>query len=176
MAAQDLFVESFKSSIAGGGARGSLFKVIVNINEWGGDNRTTSFLCKAASLPASSIDPITVPFRGREIKLAGDRKFEAWEITLINDTSFNARNAFERWLNDVNSHVENVGTQIPANYKREMEVIQLDKSGNEIKQYRLIGCFPSAVAAIDLAYDNAEVEEFGVTVEYDYWTSDDTTT
>ena len=176
MATQDLFVETFKSAITGGGARGSLFKVIMNIGEWGGDNQTASFLCKSASLPASSVEPITVPFRGREIKLAGDKKFEPWEITIINDTNFNVRNAFERWLNTINSHEGNIGNQTPSNYKREMEIYQLDKNGNELKQYRMVGCFPSTIGAIEMSYDNAEIEEFPVTIEYDYWTSIDTTT
>lgn len=175
MARQDLFVETFKTAIIGGGARGSLFKVSMNVGEFGGDNQTASFLCKSASLPASTVEPIIVPFRGREVKLAGDKKFEPWEITIINDTNFNVRNAFERWLNRINSHTTNFGNQAPLSYKREMEVQQLDKAGTSLKTYRMIGCFPSSVGAIELSYDNAEVEEFAVTIEYDYWIANTTT-
>ena len=176
MAATDLFVENFKGRLAGGGARSNLFKVYLNVQEWGGDNNTASYLCKGASLPASTINEITVPLRGREIFVWGDRKFDPWTITMLNDTDFDVRSAFERWMNDIgNTHTTNLGIQAPVSYKRDMQVEQLDKAGNVLKAYNFVGVFPTVVGEIDVSYDSSDtIEEFPVTLRYDYWTSDTT--
>ena len=95
-----LGVDDFKSKLTGGGARGNLFKATANFPGFaGGDVELTSFMIKAASLPASVISPITIPYRGRQLQIAGDRTFEPWTITVINDTGMDVRNAFERWMN-----------------------------------------------------------------------------
>ena len=178
MAAQDLYVEEFKSRLIGGGARPNYFKAtLTGLDTFGGaDLITAAFLCKSASLPGSTIAAIPVPFRGREIKVAGDRKFEPWTITVINDTDFQIRSAFERWMNaPLNSHVQNLGEQRPAAYKSQMKVEQLDKNGNSLKTYEFVGAFPSAVEAIEVSFDSSdELESFTATIEYDYWTSDTT--
>ena len=100
-----LGVDDFKSKLRGGGARPNLFKATVNFPAYaGGDVELTSFLCKAAQLPASVMNVVEVPFRGRQLKVAGDRTFETWTVTIINDTDFNTRNAMERWMNGINAH------------------------------------------------------------------------
>ena len=90
-----LGVDDFKSKLVGGGSRANLFKATVNFPGYAaGDVELTSFMIKAAQLPASIIAPITIPFRGRQLQIAGDRTFEPWSITVINDVSMDARNAF----------------------------------------------------------------------------------
>jgi hypothetical protein len=112
-----LRVDDFKAKLKGGGARPNLFRAIVNFPGYaGGDVELTSFMCKAAQLPASIMNVIEVPFRGRQLKLAGDRTFEPWEITILNDTDFTVRNAMERWMNGMNAHSENVGLTNPVDY------------------------------------------------------------
>jgi hypothetical protein len=181
MANTDLFVENFKARLTGGGARPNLFKVILSgLADFGGgraDVEKASFLCKASSLPGSTVAPIPVPFRGREIKLAGDRTFEPWTITVINELDFGVRNAFEIWMDSIlNSHETNIGDQVPTAYKADMEIHQLTKDGDNIKSYYIKGAWPSAIAPITVAYDQSNtIEEYDVTIEYDYWTSDTTT-
>lgn len=175
MALQDMYVENFKANLRGGGARPNLFKATLNMGRWGGDNSVTSFLCNGAALPGSTVNKIPVPFRGREINVAGDRKFDDWEITVINDIDFNVRNAFERWLNEMNTHAGNIGFQPPVAYKNQMHVEQLSKEGNSMKTYTFVGVFPTMVQPIDLRYDSSDqIEEFSVTLAYDYWTADTT--
>ena len=100
-----LGVDDFKSKIRGGGARPNLFKVTLNFPGYaGGDVELASFMCKTGQLPASTIAPITVPFRGRQLQMAGDRTFEPWSVTIINDTDFNVRDAMERWMNGMAAH------------------------------------------------------------------------
>lgn len=171
-----LGVDDFKSKLVGGGARPNLFKATINFPAYaGGDVELTSFLVKAASLPASTINTIQVPFRGRQLQIAGDRTFEPWAITIINDTDFKIRNAFERWMNGINQHNANTGLTNPVDYQADMQVAQLDKAGNEVKVYNFRGTFPTAVSTIELSYDSSDqIEEFQVELQVQYWESNTT--
>jgi hypothetical protein len=171
-----LRVDDFKAKLKGGGARPNLFRAIVNFPAYaGGDVELTSFLCKAAQLPPSVMNVIEVPFRGRQLKVAGDRTFEPWEITVLNDTDFTVRNSMERWMNGMNNHSENTGLTNPVDYQADLIVEQLDKDGSVLKTYTFRGCFPTNVAAIDLNYETVDtVEEFGVTMQVQYWESNTT--
>ena len=171
-----LGVDDFKSKLRGGGARPNLFKATVNFPAYaGGDVELTSFLCKAAQLPASIMNVIEVPFRGRQLKIAGDRTFETWTVTVLNDTDFNTRNAMERWMNGINAHSANTGLTNPVDYEADLIVEQLDKDGETVKTYQFRGCFPTNVAAIDVNYETVDtVEEFTVEFQVQYWESDTT--
>jgi hypothetical protein len=136
----------------------------------GGPGRQLSFLCKSASMPESTLGTIRVPFRGRELKLPGDRTYSSWQISIINDTSFQLRDAFMKWSNSMNDPVANVG--IPGlNTAQDWEVQQLDRQGgNVIKTYKLIGAWPQSVGAISLDYNSTDqIEEYQVTLEYQYF-------
>ena len=138
-----LGVDDFKSKIRGGGARPNLFKATVNFPTYAaGDVELTSFMCKGAQLPASVTNVIDVPFRGRQLKVAGDRTFEPWTVTIINDTDFAVRDSMERWLNGINNHKANAGLTNPVDYQADLIVDQLDRDGNEIKTYNFRGAFP----------------------------------
>jgi hypothetical protein len=171
-----LGVDDFKSKLVGGGARPNLFKATVNFPSFaGGDIELTSFLIKGASLPASTIGAINVPFRGRQVVIAGDRTFEPWTITVINDIDFKVRNAFERWMNAINQHGQNTGLTNPVDYQADMQVAQLDKAGNEVKTYNFRGCFPTQLSAIDVSYESTDaIEEFTVELQVQYWESNTT--
>ena len=168
-----LGVDDFKSKLRGGGARPNLFKATVNFPAYaGGDVELTSFLCKAAQLPASVMNVVEVPFRGRQLKIAGDRTFETWTTTIINDTDFNVRNAMERWMNGINAHSANTGLVAPADYSADLVVEQLDRDETVLKRYNFRGCFPTNISAIDLAYEtNDAIEEFTVDFQVQYWES-----
>ena len=159
-----LGVDDFKSKLIGGGARPNLFKAIVNFPAYAaGDTELTSFMCKGAQLPGSIIAQLDVPFRGRQLKIAGDRTFENWIITVINDTGMEVRNAMERWMNGMNEHVNNTGLSNPTDYQADMAIEQLDKAGNITKTYTIRGAYPINVSAIDLSYEtNDAIEEFTV--------------
>ena len=171
-----LGVDDFKSKLRGGGARANLFKATINFPAYaGGDVELTSFLCEAAALPASTITPIVIPFRGRQLKIAGDRTFDNWTVTIINDTDFTIRNAMERWMNGINGHASNTGFVNPVDYQADLIVDQLDKDGNSIKRYNFRGCFPTAVSQIDLSYATEnEVERFTAEFQVQYWESNTT--
>lgn len=171
-----LGVDDFKSKLRGGGARPNLFKATVNFPGYaGGDVELTSFLCKTAQLPASVMNVIEVPFRGRQLKIAGDRTFETWSVTVLNDTDFNVRNAMERWMNGINSHSANTGLTNPIDYQADLIVEQLDRDESVIKKYNFRGCFPTNVSAIDVSYETVDtVEEFTVEFQVQYWESDTT--
>jgi len=168
-----LGIEDFKSKLRGGGARPNLFKATVNFPGYaGGDVELTSFLCKTAQLPASIIANLDVPFRGRQLKIAGDRTFEPWTVTIINDTDFSIRNAMERWMNGINAHSANTGLTNPVDYQADLVIEQLDKDSSILKTYNFRGCFPTNVGAIDVSYEtNDAIEEFTVEFQVQYWES-----
>ena len=172
-----LGIDDFKSKLAGGGARPSLFKATVNFPTFveAADVELTSFLCKTASLPASTIGPIAVDFRGRKLNLAGDRTFGALSLTIINDAEFNVRKAFEQWMNGINNHQENTGLVDMNDYSADVVVEQLRKDGTTSKRYDFRGCWPSSVAEIALDYSsNDAIEDFAVELQVQYWESDTT--
>ena len=171
-----LGVDDFKAKLKGGGARSNLFKATINFPAYAGGNvENTSFLCEAEQLPGSTVSPITVPFRGRQLKIAGDRTFDVWTPTIINDTDFDIRNAMERWMNGINAHSANTGLTNPVDYEADLLVDQLDRDGTIIKGYTFRGCFPTAISPIDLSYASEnEIERFSVEFQVQYWESDTT--
>lgn len=171
-----LGVDDFKSKLRGGGARPNLFKATINFPAYaGGDVELTSFLCKTAQLPTSTMPSFAIPFRGRELKVAGDRTFEDWTITIINDTDFTIRDAFERWMNGINAHSSNTGLINPIDYQSDLIVDQLDRNESVLKRYQFRGAFPTTVGAIALDYNERDtIEVFDVTFSYQYWESNTT--
>jgi hypothetical protein len=172
-----LGVDDFKSKLTGGGARSNLFKATVNFPGYaGGDVELTSFLIKSAQLPSSVISPIMIPFRGRQLQIAGDRTFEPWTITVINDSNMEVRNAFERWMNGINQHNNNTGFSNPTDYQADMVIEQLNKAGEVTKRYDFRGTFPTNVSSIEVSYDSENaIEEFTVELQVQYWESGTTT-
>ena len=172
-------INDFKAKLAGGGARANQFKVTMPFPGYaqvGGEIEDLAFRCTTAQIPAMNVGLVNVPFRGRQIKIAGDRTFADWSITVLNDTNFKLRNAFERWQNGINNMSDNEGLSNPVDYQVDAFVDQLDRNGNTLKSYTLRGAFPTEVAAIDLNYGtNDEVETFGVTFQYQYFETNTTT-
>jgi len=173
-----LGVDDFKAKLAGGGARPNLFKVTVNFPTaipTDGDAELTSFLCRAAQLPGSTIPAMTVPFRGRQLQMAGDRTFEPWSVTCINDTNFTIRNSMERWMNGINNNNSNTGLSNPTDYQADAIVEQLNKAGEVTKRYDFRGLFPTNISEIEVSYDSENtIEEFTVEFQVQYWESNTT--
>jgi hypothetical protein len=164
-------LDEFKANIQGGGARANQFRITLgNPPTITGVNLTTeatSFMIKAASLPGQTITEIPVNFRGRQLFLAGDRVFETWTTTVINDTNFAVRRSMENWMNGINNLVQNTGEDNVSNYTSDMRIEQLDRNNQILYTYRLKTCWPTVIAPIDLNYDTvSEIETFDVTWRY----------
>ena len=170
-------ISDFKGSLIGGGARPNLFEVELTTlpGGIGWDADHFQYMCKAATLPASNIANIDVPFRGRIFKVAGDRTIDPWTVTVINDEGFKLRNAFEEWADLIARLDNNMGATDPEGYMSNAKVYQLGRgakantktnagSDNSVlKEYEFFNIWPSAVAAIDLSYDSTDtIEEFTV--------------
>jgi len=172
-------ISDFKAKLAGGGARSNQFKVTMPFPGYasvGGEIEDLAFLCRATSIPSMEIANINVPFRGRAIKIAGDRTIPSWSVTVYNDTNFRLRNAFERWQNGINNMSDNEGLTNPVDYQVDAFLDHLDRNGNTIKSYTLRGVYPTAIAAIPLDYDEkTTIEEFEVTLEYQFFDTNTTT-
>ena len=137
-----------------------------------------TFMCKTAQLPGATIGSVPVQYFGRELKFAGNRTFADWTINVINDEDFIIRNAFERWMNGINSHNLNVRNPLalaPLGYTVDGDVRQFGKTGNTLKRYKFVGLYPTDLSPIDVDWGaNDTIEEFTVTLSYQWWESVET--
>lgn len=176
-------VSEFRSQLIGDGARPNLFAVTLTFPTYvtGGAvaGQKTTFMAKAASLPASTLGIVPQYYFGREVKLAGNRTFGDWALTIINDEDFAIRNALENWSNAINSHKANLrstNAATPTSYTVDALVTQYGKTGNILKTYNFIGMFPTNIDAVSLDWgSNDSLEEYGVTFAYQWWESNTTT-
>ena len=166
-------IDDFKANLIGGGARANQFRVTITPPPGiaiGLDVRRSSFLAKASNLPGQTLGEIAIPFRGRNIYIAGDREFETLSTTFINDTDFMVRNAIERWMNGINDTAENTGVSSPAEYQADLFVDQLDRDDTVLKSYIFRNAYPLTAAQIDVAADTTNtIEEFEVTWRYQHF-------
>ena len=166
-------ITDFKSKLTGGGARSNLFEVVLNFPALAPASSEvldkSRFLVKAANLPASNISDITVPFRGRILHVAGDRTFDSWTVTIINDTDFAIRSAFEKWMNAINRVSDNTGSTDPASYQADAFVYQLDRNGDTLRSYHFYDLFPTNISPINLSYDTEGIQEFTVEMQVHWW-------
>jgi hypothetical protein len=167
-------ISDFKSRLSGGGARPNLFEVELAFPDAVAvDNdvlQKARFLVKAAALPASTIANIDIPFRGRVLKVAGDRTFETWTITVINDVDFSIRSAFEKWMNSINKMTDATGLTNPVDYQKDAIVKQLDRDGSVLRSYKFWDIFPTNISTIDLNYETTDtIQEFTVELQVHYW-------
>ena len=172
-------ISDFKAKLAGGGARANQFKVTMPFPGYasvGGEIEELAFLCRATSIPSMEIASIPVPFRGRSIKIAGDRTIPDWSVTVYNDTNFKLRDAFERWQNGINNMSDNEGLTNPVDYQVDAFLDHLDRNGNTIKSYTLRGVYPIEIGAIPLDYEEAgAIEQFEVSLAYQFFDARTTT-
>ena len=168
-----LDINEIRSQLTFGGARNTLFQVTFqNPSDSTGDLKVP-FMVKTAQIPSSDLGLIEVPYFGRKIKLAGDRTFGEWTVTVINDEDFLIRNALEKWSNQINSlrgNLRGFGSSAPSSYKVNADVVQYSKTGVPLRQYTFNGIFPQSISTIDLDWNSTDqIEEFTVTFQYDWW-------
>ena len=166
-------IDDFKANLIGGGARTNQFRVTITPPPGiaiGLDVRRSSFLAKASNLPGQTLGEIAIPFRGRNIYIAGDREFETWTTTFMNDTDFNIRNAIERWMNGINDLANNTGVINSADYQSDLTIEQLDRDDTTLKTYIFRNAYPLTLGQIDVAYETTNaIEEFEVTWRYQHF-------
>ncbi len=167
-------INDFKSrGLTKGGVRPSLFQVQINPNV-GEDSNTLdkfSFTCRASEVPAATIESVDVPYFGRKIKLAGDRTFADWSVTVMSDEDLLVRDMFESWSNQINQLAGNIKTLAANSYKSSDAIVtQFSKDGSKIRAYQFIGIFPTNIANMALDWDTTNtIQTFDVTFAYDYW-------
>lgn len=166
-------ITDFKSKLSGGGARSNLFEVVLSFPEAAPADANvldkSRFLVKSVAMPASTVTPLPVAFRGRTLNVAGDRTFETWTITIINDTDFIIRSAFENWMNTMNRVSDNTGITDPALYQADAFVYQLDRDGSTLRAYHFYDLFPTNMSSIPLSYDTESIQEFTVEMQVLWW-------
>lgn len=166
-------ITDFKSKLSGGGARSNLFEVVLSFPDAAPADANvldkSRFLVKSAAMPASTVTPLPVAFRGRTLNVAGDRTFETWTITIINDTDFLIRSAFENWMNTINKVSDNTGVTDPALYQADAFVYQLDRDGSTLRAYHFYDLFPTNMSSIQLSYDTESIQEFSVEMQVLWW-------
>jgi hypothetical protein len=164
---------SFKTALKAGGARANQFRVTLNFPSFvNGTSAATKaqFLCNATSLPGQAVNITQVMYRGRQVKLAGERTFDNWQVTVLNDNDFDVHNAFESWMQQINNKQENSGMINPLQYTVNMNVEQLDRNGVTLKKYTFQDAWPTMISPIALNFgDNDTVETFTVDFAYGWF-------
>ena len=167
-------IDDFKAQLIGGGARANQFRVTITPPSGiatGLDVRRASFLCRASSLPAFTLPAIPIPFRGRNIYVAGDRTFDdPWTTTFLNDTDFGLRNSLELWSNGINDLAEATGVTAAADYQTDLTVQQLDRDDTVLKTYIFRSAWPTEITSIALDAGMADaIEQFDCTWRYQHF-------
>lgn len=166
-------ISKFKGLLGAGGARPNQFRILLSFPSYVTvPNPEYSLLVTGAAVPASNVNPTLVQYRGREVKLAGERIFDPWTITIVNDTEFSLRRPFEEWMNGMNNLVDNTGVLTPRDYQLDLEVEHLDRNDEVLQTYKLHSAFPINMSEIALQYgQNDVIEEFTVTFQYQHYTT-----
>ena len=151
-------IDQFKAQLIGGGPRANRFKVFIPRA-----GNKIEFLCKAANIPAGTLGEVVVPFRGHNLKLAGERTFEDWQITVINDVEFSVRSGLEAWQEEIQAMDSGVGSTSTDYLISRAFVEQLNKDDSVLARYEFFNMFPKNLGAIELSYDTVDaLEEFTV--------------
>ena len=167
-------IDEFRANFIGGGARPNQFRVEIQSPPGisiGLDTRNATFLARTAALPSQALGVIELNFRGRRLRIAGDRDFpDAWTVTFLNDTNFGLRDAMERWMNGINDLVTGQGVTISSDYQADMRVHQLDRDDNVLKTYIFRNAWPESLGEIALDTGTTDaVEEFTVSWRYQHF-------
>ncbi len=166
-------VNLFQGALKLGGVRSSLFQVNITNPVNGAGDIQVPFLCRAAQIPSATLNIIEVPYFGRRIKVAGNRVYPEWTVSIYNDEDLAIRNAMEEWSNSINTfqgNLRRVQSASPALYKSTAQVTQFSKTGIPLRVYNFIGLWPSDVQMTDLGWDQGDtIQEFTCTFTYDYW-------
>lgn len=169
-------IAEFRSQLQQDGARPNLFEITLQIPQIvnpGNASQKLTFMARTAQLPGSTVGVVSLQYFGREVKLAGNRTFADWTITVINDEDFAVRKGFEKWMNALNQHRlnrRNSSFGSATSYTTDAFVRQYGKTGNKIKEYKFIGMFPNDITPIDLDWSaNDTIEEYSVTLQYQWW-------
>jgi hypothetical protein len=174
-------ISDFRAAL-GAGSRPNMFKVKVT-GPVGYDLQDFEYLCRAGSLPSSTLGTIEIPMNaGRRLKMGGDRTFTEWTSTVLNDEEFKLRTTLEQWQNamvktnyeigSVGKRTAKVGLEGKDGLYGTVQIFQLNDAGASVDngEYKLINCWPSDISTIDLSYDTTDaVEDFTVTWTYDYF-------
>jgi len=162
-------ISTFKSKLGGGGARPNQFEVIINYPTTLGQSagEVGKFLITTAELPGQTMGVTPIYYRGRLIKLAGDKEFAPFSCSIINDTNFTVRNALESWMEYIERKLDKTGEQNPSLYQRPIEINQLDRDGRTLRTYKLDGAFPVEIGPVQLDFgSNDQISTFGASFQY----------
>lgn len=165
-------INEFRGELEFGGARPSLFEVVMTNPINGSADSKFRFMCRAAQIPAATVGTIITPYFGRQVKHAGNRTFDPWTVTIINDEDFAIRNTLEQWNTEINTLEGNLRTAAAgvSNYKAgTADVTQYGKDGRALRTYQFVGMWCSDLSAMDLSWDTEAIQEYTVTFQYDYW-------
>lgn len=166
----------------GGFTRNNLFEIEMGFPTKLGANatkreNTVKYLARAAQIPSYTQGNVEVPFRGRTLKIAGDRTYEPWTVTFMNDQKQVARNIFETWVSLIQGNEFNFSTKSDDKLFGNAVVSLLNRVVREgedyrvLRSYKMYDIWPSSVSAVDLDWGNNDaVQEFTVEFQVQYVT------
>lgn len=172
-------INQFRSALRYGGARTSLFQVQLTNPVTGIADLTFPFMCKSTELPASNLQQVPQFYFGRQVNFAANRTYDPWTAVVICDEDMIVRDAMEAWFAAINgpeSNIRNLPSSAASDYKATALVTQYSQTGEELRTYKMIGLFPTNLGAVQLSWDQDQIQEFQVQFALDYWVIDGNTT
>ena len=168
-------VERFKSALTNGGARPNQFAVQMSFPTYVAGAQLAvaraPFLISVAELPGQTVNPAIVQYRGREVKFVGDRVYAPFTMTVLNDSEMSIRTALEQWMGGMEGYANKIGITQPSQYQKDLQVYQLDRNGNALKEYKIINAFPVDLSPVGLDFGaNDQISSFTVTFQYQHFT------
>ena len=174
MATVPFSINQFRAELKNGGVRPNQFAMSITfpqaVPNSSSLNRTSSFLVNVAELPGVSIGTVPIYYRGRELKLPGDKSFAPFTCTILNDTDFSLRAGIEGWMNLIENNINKQGYTDPALYLSTISISQLDRSGNTLRNYMMYGAYPNDIGAVGLDFSaNDQLSTFQVAFQYQHY-------
>ena len=182
MAARDFSVSNFMARVdaLGGPVKKNRFSVEVTppaslVQSIGVGS--VDFLAKAVSFPAKTLAGTDFRYAGKySIKVPYETTYENVAITLLNTGQYSPRKFWNDWFNHIqNNNSKNmqyydkfVGTVTISHYLDDEENIDPTKAAYQVT---LHNAWPITMNAIEMTWENAELMDFQVDINYTYWTA-----
>ena len=166
-------LSNFKGALIHGGARPSLFDIIVTAPTFSPATSFTNMAthCNVSSIPPLTLTPIERQYFGRTVKIPGDMVFGDLSTTIINTENYSIKKDIEAWMDKINSTSTNKGFSDSASGYGTVKLTQYSKAGKSLLTWTFVDCWPQTVAELPLSYDTAsDIEQFDVTWAYNYYT------
>lgn len=147
-----------------------IWDVIVPTVIGGGNSDVLQARARSASIPARSVGAILVPYKQTAgIKFPGKLTYDhTWAVTFIEGEDNKVHSAIYAWQQQLVHDQTGIGAG-DDKIKTNLYFNMVSTKGEDIRQIKLIGCYPESVGAVEMTQDGEGLVNFAVTFAFDSW-------